>query len=323
MKLLLCADVRLGAICAENLGVKLSHKWQAARMEKLVDLIDKATQNNVEYIALIGQMFGQERISESVIDSLFQVVKEDKQIQVIAFLAADEYNRISYRNDIPENLHLICTQTKDTYLDQHIALRVDKGSVELQLADNAPVWIRKNADGSFVLSGVGEDHIILSFEPIGFEDALETTVGYSVLEWADENLIGYTVADNQKYAFRSIELKILPEDGEKDIIRKIQKAVSKMDIDTFLRITITGRSAFGLTLNSGALENQLQNRIFFAEVYDNTMMDIVEEAFENDISLCSEFVRLALQDDSLSESERSRLISCGWNALNGREVSAE
>ena len=46
--------------------------------------------------------------------------------------------------------------------------------------------------------------------------------------------------------------------------------------------------------------------------------DIDEEAFENDISLRSEFVRLALQDDSLSESERNRLISCGWNALNNR-----
>ena len=45
--------------------------------------------------------------------------------------------------------------------------------------------------------------------------------------------------------------------------------------------------------------------------------------FENDISLRSEFVRLALQDDSLSESERNRLISCGWNALIGKGVSAE
>ena len=96
-----------------------------------------------------------------------------------------------------------------------------------------------------------------------------------------------------------------------------------MDVDTFLRVTISGRSAFGLTLDSSALKTQLQGRVFFAEVYDNSIMDIDEEAFENDISLRSEFVRLALQDDSLSESERSRLISCGWNALNGREMSAE
>ena len=90
-----------------------------------------------------------------------------------------------------------------------------------------------------------------------------------------------------------------------------------------MRVTLTGRSAFGLTMNSDVLKKQLQNRIFFVEVYDNTVMDIDEEAFETDISLRSEFVRLALQDDSLSESERNRLISCGWNALNGREVSAE
>lgn len=70
-----------------------------------MDLIDKAAQSNAEYIALVGRIFGQERISESVIDSLFQAVKEDAQIQVLAFLVADEYNRISYRNDMPE----ICT----------------------------------------------------------------------------------------------------------------------------------------------------------------------------------------------------------------------
>ena len=144
-----------------------------------------------------------------------------------------------------------------------------------------------------------------------------------MLEWVNENLIGCHKVANQKYVFRSVELKILPEDGEKDIIRKIQNTVSNMDVDTFLRVTISGRSAFGLTLDSSALKTQLQGRVFFAEVYDNSIMDIDEEAFENDISLRSEFVRLALQDDSLSESERSRLISCGWNALNGREVSAE
>lgn len=323
MKLLLCADVRLGAVCTENLGVKLSHKWQTARTEKLSDLIDKAAQNNADYVALFGQMFGQDRVSESVIDNLFQAMKEDKHIQVLAFLSADEYNRITYRNDIPDNLHLICTQTADSFTDDNIALRVDKGSIELQLADNDPIWIKKNPDGKFVLNGMGEDQVIPSFEPIGFEDADGSIAGYLVLEWSEEKLVSVNLAEDQKYAFHSIELKILPEDGQKDILRKINAALAKIDVDTFLRITIVGRSAFGLTLNSDALKSQLQSKIFFVEVYDNTIMDIDEESFENDISLRSEFVRLALQDDSLSESERNRLISCGWNALNGKEVSAE
>ena len=57
------------------------------------------------------------------------------------------------------------------------------------------------------------------------------------------------------------------------------------------------------------------------EVFDNTVMDIDTDAFETDISLRSEFVRLAMQDESLSESERNRLISCGWSTLGGKGAS--
>lgn len=323
MKILLCSDVRLGAVCTENLDVKLSHKWQAARTEKLADLIDQAAQNNATYVAMFGNMFGQDRVSESVIDALFSAVKEDGNIQVLAFLIADEFNRIAYRNDVPENLHLICTQTADSYTDDNIALRIDKGVVELQLADNDPIFIKKELESGFVVSGLKENKSIPSFEPVGFEDAEGLVCGYGILEWADEELGQYVITKNQKYAYKAIELKILPGDGQKEILRKINAVVKDVDIDTFLRIAIVGRSAFGLTLNGDALEAQLQNRIFFVEVYDNTIMDIDEEAFENDISLRSEFVRLALQDDFLSEAECNRLISCGWNALNGKEVSAE
>ena len=323
MKLFLCADVRLGAVCTENLGVKLSHKWQAARTEKLKELMDKATQNHAAYVALFGQMFGQKRVSESVIDSLFAAANEDEHIQMLVFLMTEEYNRIAYRNDIPENLHLICLQTEDAYSDGNISLRINQGAAELQLADIGRVRIQKNDENRYVLHGIGEEHVIPSFEPVGFEDAQNVKCGYGIVEWTNEKIGEYTAVENQKYAFKSIELKILPQDDQKDIVRKINTATAKINIDTFLRMTIVGRSAFGITLNSDAMKNQLQNRIFFVEVYDNTIMDIDEEAFENDISLRSEFVRLALQDDTLSESERNRLISCGWNALNGKEVSAE
>ena len=60
------------------------------------------------------------------------------------------------------------------------------------------------------------------------------------------------------------------------------------------------------------------SRLFFVEVFDSTVMEVDAEAFDTDISLRSEFVRLAMQDESLSEIERNRLISCGWTALGGK-----
>ena len=174
-----------------------------------------------------------------------------------------------------------------------------------------------------MISGLGEDREIPAFEPLGFEDAQAQTFGYGVLDWSDASLGQYLLQKNQSFAYQYVELRLLPEENQEDILRKINHAIKALDCNTFLRVAITGRSAFGLMIHVDALEKQLQKHVFFAEVYDNTVMDIDEEAFENDISLRSEFVRLALQDDSLSETERSRLISCGWNALNGREVSAE
>ena len=258
-----------------------------------------------------------------MIDTLFQAIREEASVTVLAFLDASEYKRISYRSDIPENLHLINVQAQDSYLDDRIALRVKNNAVELQLGDNDAMIVSRDAAGHYTLNGMPGNNVIPSFEPTGFEDAQDAQYGYGMMEWTEDKLGQFRVMCDSKYAFKAVELKLLPEDDEKEILRKINQLIRSVERDTFLRVTLTGRSAFGLTISSDALKGQLQSRIFFAKVYDNTVMDIDEESFETDISLRSEFVRLALQDGSLSESERSRLISLGWNALSGKEVSAE
>lgn len=323
IKMFVCADLCLGAVSAERLDMKQSHTWQAARNEKYANLIDKASQNNAAYVALWGQVFGQERVSESVIDIFFQTIREEPSIAVLAFLDASEFTRISYRSDIPENLHLMNMQAQDSYLDDRIVLRVKEKAVALQLGDNDAILVSRDNTGHYVLNGMPGDTAIPTFEAIGFEDAQDTQCGYGILEWTENTLGQFKVIPDSKYAFQAVELKIFPEDDEKEILRKINNLLRSIEHDTFLRVTLTGRSAFGLTISSDALKSQLQNRIFFAEVYDNTVMDIDEKAFETDISLRGEFVRLALQDGSISESERSRLISLGWSALSGGEVSAE
>ena len=214
-------------------------------------------------------------------------------------------------------------QAQNSYLDDHIALRVKDSAVELQLGENDAILVSRDPTGHYILNGMSENNVVPSFEPTGFEDAQDAQCGYGIIEWTEDKLGQFKVIRESKYSFKAVELKILPEDDEKEILRKINNMIRSIERDTFLRVTLTGRSAFGLTMSSDALKSQLQNRIFFAEVYDNTVMDIDEKAFETDISLRSEFVRLALQDGSLSESERNRLISLGWNALSGKEVSAE
>ncbi len=322
MKMLFVADLFLGLSNTESLDIEQSHKWQRRREEKFENLVDIASQNNVSYITLVGDLFGQERVSESLLDRLFDAIKSDSRLQVLVFLDVSEHRRVSYRNDIPENLHIVCLQNSDSYLDDEVAVRIDDGIIEIQLADNDSITIKKNTDGVYEIFGMQEKCSIPRFEPIGFEDSSDNFFGYGIIEWSEDVIKGYITKANKTYSYRSIELKILPVDDEKEILAKVDNAVRGADSDTFLRVTITGQSAFGLMIDADALKRHLQNRVFFAVVFDNTVMDIDESEFDNDISLRSEFVRLAMQDDSLSESERNRLISYGWNVLSGKGADA-
>ena len=209
MKLLLCSNVRLNAECLESLDIKLSHKWKANLSEKFADLFDQSLQKHCSYIFLCGRIFGTERVTEEVIDNLFKIIKSNKNTNVLMFLAINEYNRISYRNDIPENLHLLCIGSADSYVDDEIALMIDKNTVRIQLSDLDEISIQKREENNFVLCSAEGEQNIASFEPIGFDDIQDTEYGYSILEWDEEKIKSFTNVHMQKYAYKSVSLKIL------------------------------------------------------------------------------------------------------------------
>jgi hypothetical protein len=322
MKIIFCTDILLATLCTEKLDVELAHKWQSIRTDKFSELADKAIPEGASYIAVFGDLFGQERISEGVIDSFFKTVNDQKHISFLAFLNQAEYSRISYRNDIPDNLHMICTQISDMYTDDNVAIQIKDHQAHIQLGDNDEIIVSKTAE-KYQISGLKDgEKIIPRFEATGYDDSTEY-YGYSVLEWTDSSIDVYKEIEDKKFSYQTTEIKLSPEDNQKEIVKKLIQASSKFAYETFLRINFVGRTDFGFLINIDEIESQLQSKVFFVEVYDNTVMDIDEESFENDISLRSEFVRLALQDDSLSEAERNRILSCGWNVLNGKEVSAQ
>ena len=156
---------------------------------------------------------------------------------MLLFLSGSELKRISYRNDVPKNLHLINMEKQDFFLDDGIALRINAGAAEVQLGENKSVFIREDESGEFTITGIPKAGTIPSFEPIGFEEAQDIKYGYGILEWTEDQLGQYQVKGGLKYDYKAIELKILPEDDQNEILRKINNAVRTIGIDTFLRAT--------------------------------------------------------------------------------------
>lgn len=322
MKMLFCTDVRLGISCAENMEVKYMHKWKTARTEQFAELYDKAVREHASYIVLFGDLFGQERVPESLIDSLFKAVSDEKSVQTLAFLNSIEYARIIYRKDIPENLHLLCIGKAEMYVDDDVAIRFKDKSAEIQLGDHAAFSIEKTPLDTWHLIGVKKGKYLFSFEPTGFEEN-DAKYGYTYMEWGQKGDLKYEEVLEQHFQYETATLKITPEDTAKEILQKTTALVRNMRPETILRVEVRGRAAFALPIPLEQIREKLESRVFFAQVFDGTVMDVNEAEFENDISLRSEFVRLALRDESMSETERNRLIRCGWNALCGKEVSVK
>ena len=88
----------------------------------------------------------------------------------------------------------------------------------------------------------------------------------------------------------------------------------------FVRIVLKGRVDVEAFVRANTLRENLEARFFYLEVFNDCRLELDEEAYANDISLKSEMIRMVLGDDSLSESEKSRIIQCGWNALRGKEL---
>ena len=65
----------------------------------------------------------------------------------------------------------------------------------------------------------------------------------------------------------------------------------------------------------------LSGRFFYAEVANECTINLEEGELDTDVSLIAEFVRMVDSDDSLSPSEKMRIMRCGWNALNGKELA--
>ncbi len=321
MKMLLTDQLQLGAVCAEQLSVSQAHTWHQSRLECFTELLTIARQHHAGYLAITGRLLGHSHIPESLIDTLFQLMQEHSDICFLVFLPDTELQRLSYRKEIPENLFLLHMDSEDTYLDDEIALRIAQSGVEFQLADHPSVWLHYRQSGGSDVVVEGESLPLPCFEPTGFEDASRGSYGVLCIEWDEQMLPSARQIHSQRYSYHEARLELSPVETQREILQKLRQSAAKLDRNTFLRLTVCGRTAFGITLDAATMKQELEKRVFYAQIFDTTEMDIDTQAFETDISLSSEFVRLALADDSLSDTERSRLISRGWNALGGKAVS--
>ena len=152
--------------------------------------------------------------------------------------------------------------------------------------------------------------------PSGFGEGLRS--GYMIVsvegqsasaEWVD--------AAPHPFVVREVALEGL--ESSRELVTTVGEAVKDIDRNACVRIELTGRIPLDVYINTSELASQLERYFFYVEVADECELDIDVADLETDVSLLAEFVRQVVGDDSLSETEKTRVLRCGWNVLNGKE----
>ncbi len=314
MKIVLCRDLRLNGICTVSLSAQKAAEWNSARFRKFERLLQSAPKDDVGYMFLFGHLFGSALVSGEYIDTVCNLVGEDTSVKVITCLVEEDSRALSSAAVMPENLHVLYPSISKTYEDEQIRVTLEEEVVRIEAKEeNEKFFISLK---NFKFDGNGDR--IPSFEPCGYEDALQDSFGYMITR-INEQGIHNDIRSDTIYAYRFLKTMITPFETEAGIISRIGKMVSSNDEATFVRLVLTGTTGIGVNIDPEKIARELMNFIFYAEVLDESMIDLSRYKPESDISLANEFVRLALNDPSLSKAERSAVIRIGWNALNSRE----
>ncbi len=102
--------------------------------------------------------------------------------------------------------------------------------------------------------------------------------------------------------------------------KKIDEKVKDIEKEALIKIVLKGKVDIDSERDIKYLEKKYEKSFYFAKIYDETTLKIDYMAYEKDLSLKGEFIRLVLKQD-LSEEEKREIITCGIKALSGEEVN--
>lgn len=334
------ADPRIGAIADFYMPETKDRQWQKERMEAFEEACDLAVQKGAELVLLAGSVFAEEYIPDAVIAQVLEVIRGRKAVFV---WNPDRVGReyLKHRADIPSNFFVLNSGGNGSFLWKDAQVGVwpgrERGDEEANvlLADPArkldgeglaavgklcPRAVLLAAGASaFVREGQNfRREAVGKLENTGFDDPEDS--GFVLFGLENGRLTSWEKIPMARYHFRTVSVAVELEDDYIAVYRKCAAATASFTKHDFVRIVLKGRVDVEAFVRADTLRENLEARFFYLEVFNDCRLELDEEAYANDISLKSEMIRMVLGDDSLSESEKSRIIQCGWNALRGKEL---
>ena len=298
---MVCADLLIGELSVQNMSVEVFSRWQADKVVALGRAIEAAKVQGAERCVIAGGLFAPGFVPQSLVEACMESLAK-AGVPVTYCPRHDEVTDLASRVEVPANVRVMRGES----------CKVD-GSMEVRFGLQGASELLLTSNGTTVTKSIPP------LEPSGFGDSRDS--GYLLVEARGDEAASVVERGIALHPFimRSVDLTGL--ETSKEVLSAVKQVIETTSPDAYLRLVLRGKLRLGLYIAATDLVHYLNERFFYAEVSDEYSTDVDEEALATDVSLLAEFIRQVESDDSLSPVEKSRIVRCGWNALNAKELA--
>ena len=298
---MVCADLLIGELSVQNMSVEVFSRWQADKVVALERAIEAAKVQGAERCVIAGGLFAPGFVPQSLVEACMECLAK-AGVPVTYCPRHDEATDLASRVEVPANVRIMRGES----------CKVD-GSMEVRFGLQGASELLLTSNGTTVTKSIHPR------EPSGFGDSRDS--GYLLVEAQEDGAASVVERGIALHPFimRSVDLTGL--ETSKEVLSAVKQVIETTSPDACLRLVLRGKLRLGLYIAATDLVHYLNERFFYAEVSDEYSTDVDEEALATDVSLLAEFIRQVESDDSLSPVEKSRIVRCGWNALNAKELA--
>ena len=349
MKIIHTADIHLGSkINSFPKDVSQSRKEEVRNAFKR--MVEYATENGVEVILISGDLFDSDKPLVKDKDFFYSVVQNNPHITFLYLRGNhDETND----GKLLDNLKTFSTEwtgydfngvtitgveiVKENATSIYSTLSLDDSKLNIvmlhgQIGDSSGVQkvnLSKLRDKGIDYLALGHIHERSSGKidergVYAYSGCLE---GRGLDETGKKGFILLDVSDKVNAQFipfseREISLITVDISGLSDVYEIYLKVLNTANFSKsgIYKVELTGEVDVVFDGLEADLLKYLSSAASYVEIKDLTQKKLKLEDFENDTSIKGEFVRVVLADETLSNDEKSQIISYGLKALSGRDI---
>lgn len=308
MQLMVCGNVMVGDAGALNMPPQLLGVWQRDKVRALACAIERACERGAERVLVAGGLFSEGFIPQSLLELGMDALGQCGLPVTYAPLLG-EVADLEERVEVPVNV----TVVRADACEPVPGLRVLHGNAGVELGYTT-------GEGARLME-------LPPLEPQGFD--VGCTCGFYLFEVSgsdcgDDGAHVVPAPEFEACAVHSFRVLRVSMDGvatSREMLDKVRDTIEGVGDDVCLRLELRGKTPVQAYFNTDELATVLSRRFFYAEVANECGVDISMDELEGDVSLVAEFLRSVQADDSLSPTEKARIMRCGWNALNGKELA--